>query len=128
MVLKKKLSVYLILTLSVYFGLVFNENSSGGAISDFNYLLPYIIGFQENLKLGFELFVNNPSTLIHSPVFYIIIGLVNRLFDNILFIKLFYISLSCSLPFIFYLILKFKYNTESNFFLYICIDIFFTLF
>ena len=126
MVLKKKLSLYLILTLSVYFGLIFNENSSGGAVSDFNYLLPYIIGFQENLKLGFELFVNNPSTLIHSPVFYIIIGLVNRLFDNILFIKLFYISLSCSLPFIFYLILKFKYNTESNFFFYISLLIFFS--
>ena len=114
--LKKKLTLYLILTSSVFLGLLLEENSSGGSKIDYNYLLPYIIEFQNNLKLGFELFINNPSTLIHSPVFYIIIGFINRFLDNILLIKIFYISLSCSLPFVFYLILKSKYKIETDFF------------
>ena len=108
MVLKKKVILYFIFFSSVFLGLLLEENSSGGSKIDYNYLLPYILEFQNNLKLGFELFINNPSTLIHSPVFYIIIGLINRFLDNILIINIFYICLSCSLPFIFYLILKSK--------------------
>ena len=126
--LKKKLTLYLILTSSVFLGFLLEENSSGGSKIDYNYLLPYIIEFQNNLKLGFELFINNPSTLIHSPVFYIIIGLINRFLDNILLIKIFYIGLSCSLPFVFYLILKSKYKIETDFFFYLSLLIFFSPF
>ena len=126
MALKKKIILYLILTSSVFFGFLLNENSSGGSRIDYNFLLPYIIEFQNDLKLGFELFINNPSTLIHSPVFYIIIGLINRFLDNILIINIFYICLSCSLPFIFYLILKSKYKNEKDFFFYISLLLFFS--
>ena len=126
MVLKKKIILYFIFSSSVFLGFVLNENSSGGSKGDFNHLLPYIIEFQNNLILGFKIFINNPSTLIHSPIFYIIIGLINRFLDNILLIKIFYISLSCSLPFVFYLILKFKYERETDFFFYLSLLIFFS--
>ena len=41
--LKKKLTLYLILTSSVFLGFLLEENSSGGSKIDYNYLLPYII-------------------------------------------------------------------------------------
>ena len=52
-----------------------------------------------------DIFAKDSGTLIHSPVFYILIGKAKILFK---FgpLKIIYIIISCSLPYIFYLVLK----------------------
>jgi len=59
MIIYKKLTLFLIGIFSLLIGFYFNENASGGAIHDSNYLLPFIQAFGNDLKEGFKLFINN---------------------------------------------------------------------
>ena len=70
----KRLIVYFIFSSTLFLGLIFNENSSGGAKIDHEYLLPFIKNFSLNFKFGLEAFVNDQASLIHSPAFYILAG------------------------------------------------------
>ena len=121
---KKKLILYLILTSSVFLGLMLNENSSGGSRIDHNYLLPYIIEFSQDFSSGLNLFVNNPGSLVHSPFFYIISGFLLKIFNNIFFVKILYLVVCSILPYIFYLILKTKYKVNYEYLFYISLIIF----
>ena len=124
MVLKKKLSIYLIFILSVFFGFYFGENASGGAKIDYEYLLPFIKKFSIGFGSGLELFNNNQGSSIHSPVFYIINGFFLKITGSIFLIKIFYILISCCLPYVFYLILKTKYKVENDYIFYFSLIIF----
>ena len=124
MVLKKKLTVYLIFILSVFLGFYFGENASGGAKIDYKYLLPFIKTFSIDFETGLELFTSNRASLIHSPAFYIINGFFLKITGNILLVKIFYILVSCCLPYIFYLILKRKYQIENEYIFYFSLIIF----
>ena len=77
MFFNKKLSIYLFFSLSILIGFFFGENSSGGARIDHQYLLPFIEGLSLDFKSGFENFLNNSGSLIHSPHFMLL--LVNYL-------------------------------------------------
>ena len=70
----KKITIYFICCTSLFLGLLFDENSSGGAKIDHTYLIPFIENFSINFKNGFQLFIGQSFTLIHSPVFYLITG------------------------------------------------------
>jgi len=120
----KRLIIYFIFSLSLFFGLLFEENSSGGAKIDYEYLIPFIKNFSLDFESGFYSFINNKGSLIHSPVFYLITGFFLKISNNILLIKYFYIFISCLLPYIFYLIIKTKYNTNSDYIFYISLIIF----
>ena len=62
-----KTIIYILFTLSLFVGLIFQENSAGGAIHDINHLKPYIEKFQDGFKSGMLYYLNNIN--IHSPFF-----------------------------------------------------------
>lgn len=126
MFLNKKISIYLILTLSIFIGYLLNENSSGGGKIDARILFPYINNFALDFEKGFSTFANNPATIIHSPIFYIFVSFFLKINNSLIFINLIYILISSTLPYIFYLILKNKYNFNHDYLFYISLIIFFS--
>ncbi|MDA7756125.1 hypothetical protein N8894_02590, partial [Candidatus Pelagibacter sp.] len=89
MINKKRLTVYFVFCLSLFVGLFLGENSSGGAKIDHSYLLSFIENFSINFKYGFAEFLNQPSSLIHSPSFYLISGFLLKVTQNLLIVKIF---------------------------------------
>ncbi len=131
MLINKKLVVYLIFTTSIFLGFLFQENSSGGARYDHDYFSETIKNFSLGLKVGFDQFVRGDGglingSIIHSPGFYMLIGLLLRIFDNIVFIKLIYLVLCSFFPFIFYSIIKTKYNIKNDYIFYFSLIVFFS--
>ena len=114
----KKITIYFICCTSLFLGLLFDENSSGGAKIDHTYLIPFIENFSINFKNGFQLFIGQSLTLIHSPVFYLITGFFLKITQNILVVKILYLLLSCSIPYIFFLIIKTKYEIKTDYLFY----------
>ena len=107
-----KTIIYILFILSLFVGLIFQENSAGGAIHDINHLLPYIDKFQEGFKTGMQYYLNNIN--IHSPFFFILISYLNNLFNNIFYTEILYILISSVLPILFYRILKIKFDYNKN--------------
>ena len=107
-----KTIIYILFILSLFVGLIFQENSAGGAIHDINHLLPYIDKFQEGFKTGMYYYLNNIN--IHSPFFFILISYLNNLFNNIFYTEILYILTSSVLPILFYRILKIKFDYNKN--------------
>ena len=126
MKIKTKILVYTSLILTIFFGFFLNEDSSGGGKIDHEYLLPFIIKFSENFSEGFELFLKDRATLIHSPLFYILISFLIKISNSLLFTKLFYILVCCALPLIFYQILVTKNSKENSFIFFLSLIIFFS--
>ena len=126
MKIKTKILVYISLIFTIFFGFSLNENSSGGGKIDHDYLLPFIIKFSENFSEGFELFLKDRATLIHSPLFYILISFLIKISNSLLFTKFFYILVCCTLPFIFYQILTIKNSRENSFIFFLSLIIFFS--
>lgn len=114
MSINKQIVTYLFFVFTLFLGLYFRENSSGGAKIDHDYLFPFINQMSLDLKSGILSFLNDRGSLIHSPVFSIFFGIVYKLTDNILFLQIFYIIISCTLPLIFFLILKNKFNSNKE--------------
>ena len=110
----KSFTIYSIGFFSLILGLVLNENSSGGAKIDFNILFPFIESFSSNFESGLVTYIDNPRSIIHSPVFYILIGLFYKITDNIILIKILYIFLCSFFPFIFFIILRDKFKIDKN--------------
>lgn len=124
MFFNKKITIYLVFSLTLFLGFLFRENSSGGAKIDHEYLLPYINNFSLNFRTGLEIFVNNSASLIHSPIFYIIVSFFLNIIENLSIVKILYLIVSLSLPYLFYNILKLKFKTETSFIFYLSLIIF----
>ena len=122
MSLIQKTLVYILFISTLFVGLYFQEDSAGGAKHDYNLLIPFIYDFQNNLQVGLSKFVNNFSTIIHFPFYYILIGNLNKLFNDIIIVKIIYILISSYLPILFYSILKKNFDYNKDFlFLFSCI-------
>lgn len=106
--------IYSFASISLLIGLIFGENSSGGAKIDFEFFQPYLESFTSDFVLGFNSYLNNAGSIIHSPVFYILVSLLNKITNEIYLIRIFYIILCCSFPYLFYLILKDKFKINTN--------------
>ena len=126
MLCKNKIFIFVVFSFSLIIGLIFDENAGGGAKIDQEYLLKYIFKLSDNLNDGLNYFFSDFGTLIHSPVFYIIISFILKISNSFLLTNILYIFLSCSLPLIFYLILKSKNNTNYNFLFAFSLIIFFS--
>ena len=122
----KKNLIYLVFSFSLFLGFLVGENSSGGAKIDYEYLFPFIENFRFSFLNAIDLFAKDSGTLIHSPVFYILVGKAKNLFLNINYLKILYIIISCSLPYIFYLVLKERYRYNIDFCFYFSLIIFFS--
>ena len=124
MIFYKKLSIYLLFSLSLFIGFLFNENSSGGAKIDHEYLFPFINALSLDFKAGLENFLNNSGSLIHSPSFYLITSKLLNTTQSLFFVKILYLIICLSLPFLFYLILREKYGHDDYFIFYFSLIIF----
>ena len=124
MFFNKKISIYLLFSFTLFLGFLFEENSSGGARIDYEYLLPFIKNFSINFELGLETFLNNSGSLIHSPSFYIVVSFFLKMIKSLTFLKILYLIISLSLPYLFFKILKQKFETESNLIFYLSLVIF----
>ncbi len=122
----KKNLIYFVFSFSLFLGFLVGENSSGGAKIDYEYLFPFIENFRFSFLNAIDLFAKDSGTLIHSPVFYILVGKAKNLFLNINYLKILYIIISCSLPYIFYLVLKERYRYNIDFCFYFSLIIFFS--
>ena len=119
---KKKIIIYILFTITLFIGLYFKENSSGGAKIDFLFLLNYIKNFSFDFQYGLTQFLEGKR--IHSPVYYIIIGFFLNIFNSILILKIIYILVCSLFPFIFYSILKNKYYLDNIYIFYLSLIIF----
>ena len=124
MYLNKKHFLYLVFSLSLFIGFLFDENSSGGAKLDYEYLFPFIKNFKHDFLSAIDIFAKDSGALIHSPVFYILIGKAHNFFFYLNHLKIFYIIISCGLPYIFYLVLKERYPNNRDFCFYFSLIIF----
>lgn len=124
----KRISVYLLFSISVFVGFVFQENPSGGGKVDYEYVIPFIENFSRDFQFGFQSYVREQLSIIHSPVFYIITSFILKLTNNILIVKILYLSICISLPFIFFKILKEKNNFDNQIIFYLSLIIFFSPF
>ena len=116
--LYKKIFLFTVGIITILIGFFYNENSSGGAMHDSNYLLPFIQAFGDDLNEGFKLFWSNSGSLVHSPIFYIFSGKMLSIFGNLNYLKISYIFLSSFLPFIFYNILKLRIKDDIYIFIF----------
>ena len=126
MKLYKRISVYLLLACSLIVGFVFQENSSGGGKVDYGYIIPFIENFSINFESGFRNYVEEQISIIHSPVFYIITSFFLNLTNSLIIVKILYLLICISLPFIFFKILKEKINFDSQIIFYFSLIIFFS--
>ena len=126
MILNKKITAYLILVISLLIGYYFEENSSGGAKIDNDYLMPFVINLSTNFETGLRDYLNNKSSLIHSPVFYLIISFYLSFTNNLEVLNLLYLFISSILPFIFYKILSIKFKIHSEYLFFFSLIIYFS--
>ena len=82
--------------------------------------------FNGSFLNGIDIFAKNKGALIHSPVFYFLIGNFLKFGDNLIIIKITFILISCTLPYIFYLVLKEKYQNNLTYLFYFSLIIFFS--
>ncbi len=120
----KKISLYILFVLSLFLGFILQENSSGGAKIDHDFFQTYINFFYLDFYSGLEKFLENPSTIIQLPVFYIIISFFLKITDSLIAVKFGYILICSFLPLIFFLILKRKFKFEKEFLFYFSLLIF----
>ena len=126
MILNKKITAYLILVISLLIGYYFEENSSGGAKIDNGYLMPFVINLSTNFETGLRDYLNNKSSLIHSPVFYLIISFYLSFTNNLEVLNLLYLFISSILPFIFYKILSIKFKIHLEYLFFFSLIIYFS--
>ena len=124
MVFNKKITIYLIFSLTLFLGFFFEENSSGGAKMDHEYLLPFIKNFTFDFSSGLKTFLNNSASLIHSPIFYMLMSLFLKIFGDLSILKAMYLIVSLMLPYFFFKILKIKFNGNYDYTFYLSLIIF----
>lgn len=124
MYLNKKHFLYLVFSLSLFIGFFFNENSSGGAKLDYEYLFPFTENFKEDFLNAIDIFARDKGALIHSPIFYILIGKAHNFFSDTNYLRIFYIIISCGLPYFFFLVLKERYQNNLDYCYYFSLIIF----
>ena len=128
MLLKNKFIIYILFVTSILLGFFLQENASGGAKIDYEFFKPFIFAFSQDFKSGLDLFANNPGSFIHSPFFYIMVGYLFKVLDNIFVVQILYILVCSTLPYIIYLILKTKYKVNYEYLFYISLIIFFSIY
>ena len=113
MIIKKNIYIFLfLLYLTLLIGFILNEDSIGGAASDYSALSHVAKKFEENFL--FTLFNYNDLGHRHSPVFFALKSLLLNFSENIQ--KLIFIHIYLLIPIFFYKSLKLVFkNTNRNF-------------
>ena len=98
---------FLLLSLTLLVGFYFNEDVAGGSTVDFYRTWDYVLALKENFFIGW---VENAHWSLHFPLHYIILSKLNFIITDKYFLRLFFCIVSISVPFLFYLNLKVKFN------------------
>jgi hypothetical protein len=99
-------SLYLLLSLSLFVGLYFGEDSSGsgGHIADFNNTWQLVLNFQKSLFIDFTKWISI------FPLHYIILSKIQILVQDKYLLRLLHCSISLVIPYLFYVCLKNKFE------------------
>jgi len=116
MLANKKIKIYFLYLSLFFLALLFNINPSGGAKQDYQLFQEVIKIFSANVDLKYAKFFFN--SYHHSPVFYIFAGLLQKIFNNFEILRIINILISSLIPYIFFLVLRIKYNI-NNFYIFI---------
>jgi len=104
-------SLYLLLSLSLFIGFYFGEDSSGsgGHIADFNNTWQLVLNFQKSLFIDFT------KWIAIFPLHYIILSKIQTLVQDQYLLRLFHCTISLIIPYLFYVCLKNKFeNVDKN--------------
>ena len=107
--------LYFIFFSSLLIGYLFKENASGGAKIDFNYLFPFIDSFNKSISDGFNFFLSQEGSKIHSPVFYIIVSFFLKIIPDLNIVNIIYITICSCLPYLFFKILSLNFSGNKNY-------------
>jgi hypothetical protein len=106
---KKNLLIPLFIFFTFFLGFILQENSAGGGKIDNIHITNNFILFENNNFFEIQWSLYSSSTL---PIYYFIAGIFYQY--NPLFIKIFNFILSLCSIYLFYLILKIKFNVKKN--------------
>ena len=83
-----KIIIFLIFSSSLFAGFIFGEDSTGGAKMDFINLSQYMTKFNQSFLEGINYFTRKTGSIVHSPIFYILVGNLLKIFNDIIFINI----------------------------------------
>lgn len=124
MLANKKIKIYFLYLSLFFLALLFNINPSGGAKQDYQLFQEVIKIFSANLDLKYAKYFFN--SYHHSPVFYIFAGLLKKIFNNFEILRIINILISSLIPYIFFLVLKIKYNINNFYIFFLSLIIFYS--
>ena len=107
-ILYKYIIFFLLLYLSLIVGFIYDENSTGGALLDYNNQKRISESFSLNFNHTFLHFDNFATR--HSPILIIFLSFLERFSLDDYSIRLIHLHLCIFLPIIFYVLLKKKYE------------------
>lgn len=100
--------IYLLGIFSLFIGFYFKIDGYGTALSgDFRDTWPYVLRLKENF------FFNPSEWTLHFPLHYYVLSKLDLLLNNQTHVRFFFCLISISVPYIFYLCLKFKNSNEN---------------
>jgi hypothetical protein len=107
----QKVYIYFFCFFSLILSSFLGENSSGGSRLDNQITRQFIVQFSSNYLNGIQYFIS--SGQIQSPLFYILIASIEKIFNEF-FIKYLYLIISSSISLVFYTSLKKKFQTVNK--------------
>ena len=120
----KKISIYFLYILLLFLGLYFNINPSGGARQDYQLFQEVIKNFSVSINFKYAEFLF--KSYHHSPVFYIFAALLQKIFNNFEILRVINILISSLIPYIFFLVLRIKYNINNFYIFLLSLTIFYS--
>jgi hypothetical protein len=120
----KKISIYFLYILLLFLGLYFNINPSGGARQDYQLFQEVIKNFSVSINFKYAEFFF--KSYHHSPVFYIFAALLQKIFNNFEILRVINILISSLIPYIFFLVLRIKYNINNFYIFLLSLTIFYS--
>ena len=101
--INKKIAIYLLIYISFIISFILGENSSGGSLKDFYQMKTFQAEVSKNISEGISHFIKRGQG--HSPIFYVIKAILEKFFNEVS-VRIIFLSLSFSIPLVFYTILK----------------------
>ena len=100
------------MSICFYTGVFLNENSSGGALPDYNHNFKVILSFKENIKdslINYHIFKTD-----HSPLFIYSLLIIYNFLESEFFLRFLYSHLGLLIPFLLFKCLKLEFQNIST--------------
>jgi hypothetical protein len=124
MFINNKIRIYFLYISLLFLGLYFNINPSGGARQDYQLFQEVIKNFSVSINFKYAEFFF--KSYHHSPVFYIFAALLQKIFNNFEILRVINILISSLIPYIFFLVLRIKYNINNLYIFLLSLTIFYS--